>query len=107
MTVRAGSEVQSRSWLELGVAQPPGASTQTSPASARQTGDHALTSNTAKSASIQSEAASVRRGDGGEATEAWCTVLDELIARDLRRPEFLIVEGLSDILCLRPVFVIG
>lgn len=30
---------------------------------------------------------------GGESTEAWRTVLDDLIARDLRRPEFLIVDG--------------
>ena len=30
---------------------------------------------------------------GGETTEAWRTVLDDLIARDLRRPEFLIVDG--------------
>jgi putative transposase len=30
---------------------------------------------------------------GGETTEAWRTVLDNLIARDLRRPEFLIVDG--------------
>jgi transposase-like protein len=33
------------------------------------------------------------RGMGGETTEAWRTVLDDLIARDLRRPEFLIVDG--------------
>jgi transposase-like protein len=30
------------------------------------------------------------RDMGGETTEAWRTVLDDLIARDLRRPEFLI-----------------
>jgi putative transposase len=30
---------------------------------------------------------------GGESTEAWRTVLDDLIKRDLRRPEFLIVDG--------------
>jgi len=30
---------------------------------------------------------------GGETTEAWRTVLDDLIARGLRRPEFLIVDG--------------
>jgi putative transposase len=30
---------------------------------------------------------------GGESTEAWRTVLDDLIKRGLRRPEFLIVEG--------------
>jgi putative transposase len=30
---------------------------------------------------------------GGESTEAWRTVLDDLIARGLRRPEFLIVDG--------------
>jgi transposase-like protein len=30
---------------------------------------------------------------GGESAEAWRTVLDDLIARDLRRPEFLIVDG--------------
>ena len=30
---------------------------------------------------------------GGETTEGWRTVLDDLIARDLRRPEFLIVDG--------------
>ena len=30
---------------------------------------------------------------GGESAEAWRTVLDDLIARGLRRPEFLIVDG--------------
>jgi hypothetical protein len=30
---------------------------------------------------------------GGESTEAWRTVLDDLIERGLRRPEFLIVDG--------------
>jgi putative transposase len=30
---------------------------------------------------------------GGESTEAWRTVLDDLILRGLRRPEFLIVDG--------------
>ncbi|MGY4463993.1 hypothetical protein ACVWYI_008006 [Bradyrhizobium sp. LB13.1] len=30
---------------------------------------------------------------GGESTEAWCAVLDDLIRRGLRRPEFLIVDG--------------
>src|SRR5580700_9029213 len=30
---------------------------------------------------------------GGESTEAWRTVLDDLIQRDLRRPQFLIVDG--------------
>ena len=33
------------------------------------------------------------RNMGGETTEAWRTVLDDLIARDLRRPECLIVDG--------------
>ncbi len=33
------------------------------------------------------------RDMGGETTEAWRTVLDDLIARDLRRPEVLIVDG--------------
>jgi transposase-like protein len=33
------------------------------------------------------------RDMGGETTEAWRAVLDDLIARDLRRPEFLIVDG--------------
>jgi len=33
------------------------------------------------------------RDMGGETTEAWRTVLDDLIARDLRRPQFLIVDG--------------
>lgn len=33
------------------------------------------------------------RDMGGETTDAWRTVLDGLIARDLRRPEFLIVDG--------------
>ena len=33
------------------------------------------------------------RDMGGETTEAWRMVLDDLIARDLRRPEFLIVDG--------------
>ena len=30
---------------------------------------------------------------GGESAEAWPTVLDDLIRRGLRRPEFLIVDG--------------
>src|SRR5947207_928821 len=30
---------------------------------------------------------------GGETTEAWRAVLDDLIKRGLRRPEFLIVDG--------------
>jgi len=30
---------------------------------------------------------------GGESTEAWRTVIDDLIKRGLRRPEFLIVDG--------------
>jgi putative transposase len=30
---------------------------------------------------------------GGETTEAWRAVLDDLISRGLRRPEFLIVDG--------------
>jgi transposase-like protein len=30
---------------------------------------------------------------GGESSEAWRTVLDDLIKRGLRRPEFLIVDG--------------
>jgi transposase-like protein len=30
---------------------------------------------------------------GGESSEAWCAVLDDLIRRGLRRPEFLIVDG--------------
>lgn len=30
---------------------------------------------------------------GGETTEAWRMVLDDLIARGLRRPEFLIADG--------------
>ena len=30
---------------------------------------------------------------GGESTEAWRTVLDDLIKRGLRRPELLIVDG--------------
>ncbi len=30
---------------------------------------------------------------GGETTEAWRIVLDDLIARGLRRPQFLIVDG--------------
>jgi transposase-like protein len=33
------------------------------------------------------------RDMGGETTAAWRMVLDDLIARDLRRPEFLIVDG--------------
>jgi putative transposase len=32
---------------------------------------------------------------GGESTEAWRAVLDDLIQRDLRRPEFLIIDGAS------------
>jgi transposase-like protein len=30
---------------------------------------------------------------GGESTEAWRTVLDDLVRRGLRRPELLIVDG--------------
>jgi transposase-like protein len=30
---------------------------------------------------------------GGETKEAWQAVLDDLIKRDLRKPEFLIVDG--------------
>src|SRR4029453_17955954 len=30
---------------------------------------------------------------GGESTEAWRAVLDDLIKRGLQRPEFLIVDG--------------
>ena len=30
---------------------------------------------------------------GGESAEAWRAVFDDLIKRDLRRPEFLIVDG--------------
>ena len=33
------------------------------------------------------------RSMGGESAEAWRTVLDDLIKRGLRRPEFLIVDG--------------
>jgi putative transposase len=33
------------------------------------------------------------RSMGGESTEAWRAVLDDLIGRGLRRPEFLIVDG--------------
>ena len=32
---------------------------------------------------------------GGESSEAWRTVLDDLIKRGLRRPEFLLVDGAS------------
>src|SRR5712672_1540995 len=32
---------------------------------------------------------------GGESTEAWRSVLDDLIKRGLRRPEFLIIDGAS------------
>jgi transposase-like protein len=35
------------------------------------------------------------RSMGGESTEAWRTVLDDLVKRGLRRPEFLIVAGAS------------
>jgi Transposase, Mutator family len=34
-----------------------------------------------------------RQGHGGESAEAWRAVLDDLIRRGLRRPEFLIVDG--------------
>ena len=30
---------------------------------------------------------------GGESTEAWRSVLDDLVKRGLRRPELLIVDG--------------
>lgn len=33
------------------------------------------------------------RNMGGETTEAWRAILDDLVARGLRRPEFLIVDG--------------
>ena len=36
---------------------------------------------------------------GGESTEAWRTVLDDLIKRGLRRPEFLIVDGAPVSVC--------
>jgi transposase-like protein len=42
---------------------------------------------------------------GGESAEAWRTVLDDLIARGLRQPEFLIVDGAPGPLsaaCSRP-----
>ena len=32
---------------------------------------------------------------GGESAEAWRAVLDDLVKRGLRRPEFLIVDGAS------------
>jgi transposase-like protein len=32
---------------------------------------------------------------GGESTEAWRAVLDDLIQRGLKRPEFLIIDGAS------------
>ena len=32
---------------------------------------------------------------GGETTEAWRTVLEDLIKRGLRKPQFLIVDGAS------------
>ena len=35
----------------------------------------------------------IRSNMGGETTEAWRTVLDDLIIRGLRRPQFLIVDG--------------
>jgi putative transposase len=35
---------------------------------------------------------------GGETTEAWRAVLDELVARGLRRPEFLITDGAPGLL---------
>jgi transposase-like protein len=37
------------------------------------------------------------RSMGGESAEAWRTVLDDLIMRGLRRPEFLIVDGAGGI----------
>ena len=40
---------------------------------------------------------------GGESAEAWRAVLDDLIKRGLRRPEFLIVDGASD----RPGLVVS
>ena len=36
---------------------------------------------------------------GGESTEAWRAVLDDLIRRGLRRPEFLIVDGAAGLEC--------
>ena len=32
---------------------------------------------------------------GGETSQAWRTVLDDLVKRGLRQPEFLIVDGWS------------
>ena len=34
---------------------------------------------------------------GGESAEAWRSVLDDLIRRGLRRPEFLIVDGAAEL----------
>jgi putative transposase len=41
---------------------------------------------------------------GGETTEAWRAVLDDLVGRGLRRPAFLIVDGgrYSQSILLRP-----
>jgi putative transposase len=38
------------------------------------------------------------RSMGGETTEAWRAVLDDLVGRGLRRPEFLITDGASGLL---------
>jgi len=39
---------------------------------------------------------------GGESTEAWRAVIDDLIKRGLRRPEFLIVDGAAGRVRTRP-----
>jgi hypothetical protein len=36
---------------------------------------------------------------GGESTEAWRSVLDDLVKRGLRRPELLIVDGGAELAC--------
>jgi transposase-like protein len=38
------------------------------------------------------------RSMGGETTEAWRAVLDDLVDRGLRRPEFLITDGAPGLL---------
>ena len=52
-----------------------------------------LSSGQDQAGKLASEGSAQVKSMGGESTEAWRTVLDDLIKRGLRRPEFLIVDG--------------
>ena len=44
---------------------------------------------------------------GGESAKAWRTVMDDLVGRGLRRPEFLIVDGAPGLVNAEDVFEPG